>query len=68
MTPNRVEIAALSPAKVRQSNSHIERKPDSSQAQKGIDANFRAKEKDVLEMIKRLEAVITKVAGNAQTR
>ena len=39
----------------------IERKPDSSWALKGI-ANFRAKEKDVLEMIKRLERMIIKMA------
>jgi len=39
-----------------------ERKPDSSWAQKGIAKNFRAKEKDVLEMIKRLEAMIMKIA------
>jgi hypothetical protein len=40
----------------------IERKPDSSWAQKGIAKNFRAKEKDVLEMIKRLETMIIKIA------
>jgi hypothetical protein len=40
----------------------IERKPDSSRSQKGIAPNFRAKEKDVLEMIKRLERMIIKMA------
>ena len=40
----------------------IERKADSSWAQRGIATNFRAKEKDVLEMIKRLERMIIKMA------
>ena len=40
----------------------IERKPDSSRAQKGIATNFRAKEKDVMEMIKRLKGMIIKIA------
>ena len=40
----------------------IERKPDSSRVQKGMATNFRAKEKDVLEMIKRLERMIIRIA------
>ena len=42
----------------------VERKPDSSRAQKGSGPNFKAKEKDVLEMIKRLEKMIIKIAQN----
>jgi hypothetical protein len=41
----------------------IERKPDSSWSQKGIARNFRAKEKDVLEMIRRLERMILKIVN-----
>ena len=40
----------------------IERKPDSSRAQKGISTNFKTEEKDVLELIKRLERMIIKIA------
>jgi hypothetical protein len=40
----------------------IERKPDSSRAQKGMATDFRAKERDVLEMTKRLEEMIMKIA------
>jgi len=40
----------------------IERKPDSSRVQKGMATNFRAQERDVLEMIKRLEGMIMNIA------
>ena len=40
----------------------IERKPESSQAIKGIDADFKADEKDVMEMVKRLERMIASIA------
>ncbi len=46
----------------------IERKPDSSQAQKGIDPSFRAKETDVMEMITRLEAMIINITQYGQTK
>jgi hypothetical protein len=42
----------------------VERKPDSSRAQKGSGPNFKAKEKDVWEMIKRLKMMIIKIAQN----
>ena len=40
----------------------VERKPDSSRAQKGMATNFKANEKDVLEMIERLERMIIEIA------
>lgn len=42
----------------------VERKPDSSKAQKGIDPDFKAEEGDILEMIRRLEKVVIRVAQN----
>ena len=43
----------------------VERKPDSARAQKETGANFKAEETDVLQMIRRLEKMIMKIAQNA---
>jgi len=43
----------------------VERKPDSARAQKETGADFKAEETDVLEMIRRLEKMIMKIAQNA---
>jgi len=42
----------------------VERKPNSSKAQKGTELDFKAEEKDVLEMIKRLEKMLLVIAKN----
>jgi hypothetical protein len=44
----------------------IERKPDSSKAVNGVDADFKADEKDVLEIVKRLEKMVKRVAEDIE--